>query len=84
MEAATTIGFIAAILTSLSMSPQVIKIYRTRQTTDLSLPAFSSLATGLCLWFIYGVMIGALPVIVGNAVGLTLVMYVVVMKLKHG
>lgn len=84
MEAATMIGFIAAILTSLSMSPQVIKIYRTRQTADLSLPAFSSLATGLFLWFIYGVMIGALPVIVGNAVGLSLVMYVVVMKIKQG
>lgn len=84
MDLATIIGLAAAVLSSLSMSPQVIKIYRTRQTGDLSLPAFLSLATGLFLWFVYGIMIGAVPVIIGNAVGMSLVLYVVIMKLKHG
>ncbi|HET57723.1 MAG TPA: hypothetical protein ENN35_04680 [Deltaproteobacteria bacterium] len=84
MDIATFIGLAAAVLSSLAMTPQVIKIYRTRQTGDLSLPAFLSLATGLFLWLVYGVMIGAMPVIVGNAVGFSLVMYVVVMKLKQG
>ncbi|MFA7461757.1 MAG: SemiSWEET transporter [Anaerovoracaceae bacterium] len=84
MELTTLIGLAAAVLSSLSMAPQVVKIYRTRQTKDLSLPAFLCLATGLFLWLVYGIMIGAMPVIVGNAVGFSLVFYVVVMKLKHG
>ncbi|MDD5475643.1 MAG: SemiSWEET transporter [Syntrophales bacterium] len=84
MELATVVGLAAAFLSSLSMAPQVIKIYRTRKTGDLSLPAFCSLAAGLFLWFIYGIMIVAVPVVIGNAVGLSLVLYVVIMKLRYG
>lgn len=84
MEPATIVGLTAAVLSSLSMTPQVIKIYRTRKTDDLSLPAFFSLAAGLFLWLVYGIMIIAVPVIIGNAVGLSLVLYVVLMKFRYG
>lgn len=84
MEPATIVGLTAAVLSSLSMTPQVIKIHRTRKTDDLSLPTFCSLAAGLFLWLVYGIMIMAVPVIIGNAVGLSLVLYVVIMKFRYG
>ena len=84
MNTATVIGLVAAVLSSFSMAPQVIKIFKTKKTTDLSLGAFSVLATGLFLWLIYGIMIGAMPVILGNAIGFSMVMYIVIMKLMHG
>ncbi len=84
MNTATIIGLSAAFLSSISMIPQVIKVYRTKKTENLSLGAFSVLAVGLFLWFIYGIMIKAMPVIVGNVLGLSLVCYIVIMKIKNG
>jgi len=83
MTVSTIIGLVAAALSSFSMAPQVIKIFKTRKTDDLSLGAFSALATGLFLWLVYGILIAELPVIVGNAVGLAMVLYIVIMKLRH-
>ena len=84
MNTATIIGLSAAFLSSISMIPQVIKVYRTKKTENLSLGAFSVLAVGLFLWFIYGIMIKAMPVIIGNVLGLLLVCYIVIMKIRNG
>jgi len=78
------IGFTAAVICSLAMIPQVVKIYRTKETSDLSLGAFAALGTGIFLWLVYGLLIHSVPVIFGNAVGLSLVLYVIIMKIIHG
>ncbi|MBN2398408.1 MAG: SemiSWEET transporter [Deltaproteobacteria bacterium] len=78
------IGFMAAVICSLAMSPQVIKIYRTKQTHDLSLGAFAVLGTGLFLWFVYGLLINSAPVILGNAIGFSFTLYIIIMKIIHG
>ena len=84
MNTANIIGFMAALICSISMTPQVVKIHKTKRTEDLSLGAFSVLATGLFLWLVYGLLIKAMPIILGNAVGFTLAMYIVIMKIRHG
>ncbi len=84
MGIADIIGFTAAVICSLAMIPQVVKIYRTKETRDLSLGALAALGTGLFLWLVYGLLIHSVPVIFGNAVGLSLVLYVIIMKLIHG
>lgn len=84
METAAIIGFVAAFVSALSMAPQVIKVYRTKKTKDLSLWAFSVLSVGLFLWFIYGILIRSAPVIAGNAVGFSFSFYIVIMKARHG
>lgn len=84
MNVADLIGFMAAVICSISMTPQVIKIYRTKKTNDLSLGAFSVLATGLFLWLIYGLVIHSLPIIAGNAVGVSFTLYIIFMKIRHG
>ena len=40
--------------------------------------------TGVALWFVYGVMLGAAPIIVCNGLTLLLAGTVVAMKLKFG
>jgi len=84
MSITNLIGFMAAVISSLAMTPQVIKIYRTKETRDLSLGAFAVLGTGLFLWFVYGLLIHSAPVILGNAVGFGLTLYIIVMKIVHG
>ncbi|HOO89779.1 MAG TPA: SemiSWEET transporter [Syntrophales bacterium] len=84
MNIETIIGFMAALLSAISMAPQVVKIYRTKKTSDLSLGAFGTLATGLFLWLVYGLLIHSLPVVVGNGIGFTITTYIIIMKIRHG
>ncbi|MBW2301993.1 MAG: SemiSWEET transporter [Deltaproteobacteria bacterium] len=78
------IGLAAGILCTLSFLPQVVKIFRTKQTKDLSLITFSMLSMGVFLWLIYGILIKEFPVIAANSVTLILALLIVIMKIKYG
>jgi MtN3 and saliva related transmembrane protein len=69
----TTIGLLAAALTSLSYVPQVTKALPRGSTDDLSLRMLIVLATGLALWTAYGFLRADYVIVVANSVGLTLV-----------
>jgi len=84
MNTATIIGLLAAVICSIAMTPQVTRVYRTKKTDDLSLWAFLTLSSGLLLWLIYGILIKAIPIILGNAVGFGLSLYIVIMKIRYG
>lgn len=84
MDGVTLIGLLAAAISTLGFAPQVIKIQRTRMTRDLSLGSYILLFSGLSLWLIYGLLLGALPIILGNAVACAMAGYIIYMKLKHG
>jgi MtN3 and saliva related transmembrane protein len=83
MDTGTILGICAGILTTGSFIPQVIKIYKTRETKDISMAMFVILAIGIALWLIYGFYIRSLPVIVANAVTLVLSSVVILFKLKY-
>lgn len=78
------LGIVAGFCTTISVVPQIIKTYKTRHTKDLSLGMFCLLALGVGLWCVYGVLINELPVIVANGVTFVLVIYIIIMKLRHG
>jgi len=48
------IGFIAAVLTSISFLPQVWKTLKTKSTKDISLSTFLIGFVGTSLWLVYG------------------------------
>lgn len=75
------VGYAAGALTPISFLPQVIKAWRTRSTGDLSLIMLLVLLAGVTLWLIYGLFIGALPVILANGATLSLVAILLAMKL---
>lgn len=60
------LGYIAAILTTGSFLPQVIKTVRTKDTSGISLYMYLFLLAGLILWFIYGLRIKSMPIILAN------------------
>ncbi len=84
MDTVTIIGLMAGVLTTLSFLPQVVKIWKLKETKDISLEMYIMLGTGILLWFIYGLCINEIPVIAANGVSLVLVSCVISLKLKYG
>jgi MtN3 and saliva related transmembrane protein len=78
----STIGFLAAILTSVAFVPQVLKVWRARSATDISLGMYTLFTLGVALWLVYGVLIHSWPVIVANFFTLLLAGAVLVMKIR--
>jgi MtN3 and saliva related transmembrane protein len=77
------LGFVAAILTTLSFLPQALRIRRQRSAADVSLVMYLMMLTGQALWLIYGVLFDSPSLIAANVVGISLVGWVLVMKLAH-
>jgi len=77
------IGMAAGTLTTASFVPQVIKIWKTRSSKDVSLGMFFVLATGVALWVVYGIMTSSLPVILANSVTLVLAVMIIALKIKY-
>jgi MtN3 and saliva related transmembrane protein len=84
MDLATTIGLIAGALTTASFLPQVVKTWRTHSTRDISLGMFAVFCVGVALWIVYGIILGAVPVIIANVVTLLLAGTIVVLKIRYG
>jgi MtN3 and saliva related transmembrane protein len=80
----TTIGFIAALLTTVAFLPQALKVWQTRSAKDVSLGMYMLFTLGVALWLIYGVLLNSWPIIVSNLVTLVLAGVVLAMKLRFG
>ena len=78
----TIVGFIAGSVTTAANLPQVWKTYRNKSGEGLSFRMLLTLAIGLGLWIIYGVMSKSLPLIVTNAIVFMLILLLIGMKLK--
>lgn len=83
MNIKLVIGIIAATLTTLSFIPQVVKAARTKKTEDLSLLMFVLFSAGVFLWMVYGILLGEAPIIIANALGLTMGLYLIYLKIKY-
>lgn len=84
MNLADLLGMIAGILTTVAFVPQVWRVWKTRSTRDISLGMYLVFTTGVGFWLIYGLVLGAWPIIVANSVTLILTGTVLVLKLRHG
>lgn len=78
------VGYVAAILTTVSFVPQAIRTLRTRDTAGISLAMYVMFTTGAGCWLIYGIAIGSLPVILANAITCSLSLVILLLKLRHG
>ena len=77
------IGYSAALCTTVAFAPQLIKVWRTRSTGDISLSMFLVLVTGILLWIVYGVLRQDGPLIAANAVTLILAGGILILKIRH-
>ena len=78
------IGYAAATLTTASFVPQAWLTFRTRNVSGISLGMYSAFTLGIVLWLLYGVMLGAWPVIIANVITLVLATSILAMKLIIG
>lgn len=83
MDIYEIIGFFAAILTTISFVPQVIKIYKSKETKSISLTMYVVFSLGILMWLIYGIHLKSMPMIIANAITLILTIYILFMKMKH-
>jgi MtN3 and saliva related transmembrane protein len=76
------LGYLAALLTTLSFVPQAWHTFRTRDVSGISLGMYSVFTAGVALWLGYGVLMRAWPVVAANAVTLALAAAILLMKLR--
>jgi len=70
------IGLLAGFCTTLSLVPQLHRMWRSKSAHDLSLAMFLVFGVGVLLWLLYGVSIRSLAVITTNSVSLVLVVVI--------
>lgn len=84
MELASVIGSAAGLITVLSFIPQVVRVWKTKRTQDLSVGTFSLLVVQSAGWTAYGVLLGQQPIIWTNVCVMVLTLAILTAKLKHG
>ena len=77
------VGYLAAVLTTVSFVPQVWHTFRTRDVSGISLGMYSVFTIGVALWLVYGLLLAAWPIVAANAVTLALAVAILAMKLHY-
>ena len=79
------IGFIAAILTTSSFLPQLIKVWKTKSSKGVSSLMYFVMLSGVILWGVYGYLIGSKSVLIANIVAglLQIVILILIFKNKN-
>tara|TARA_B110000967_G_scaffold27894_1_gene25843 strand:- start:264 stop:533 length:270 start_codon:yes stop_codon:yes gene_type:complete len=79
------IGFIAAILTTSSFLPQLIKVWKTKSSKGVSTLMYFVMLLGVILWGVYGYLIESKSVLIANIVAglLQIVILILIFKNKN-
>lgn len=77
------IGISATFFSLWSTVPQIKKSLTTKKTDDVSKWLIISLIVGLSLWVLYGIVKGDMVIAVANAIGVTLNVILLLLKLKY-
>ena len=78
------VGYGAGALTVLSLVPQALRAFRTREVHDVSWGLITLLIASAALWIVYGVATGQLPVILTNVGVVLLAGLILVAKIRYG
>jgi MtN3 and saliva related transmembrane protein len=77
------LGLIAGTLTTIAFLPQLHKTWTSKSAKDVSSVMMITFCIGVFLWFVYGLAIHAMPVVVSNAVTLVLALLILVLKIRY-
>lgn len=83
IDAIEILGLVAAVLTTSGFLPQIVKTWKTKDVSSLSLPMYLVLCTGMVLWLIYGVLTNSFALVAANTVSSSLTFLLVVFILKY-
>ena len=79
----TVLGLLAGTLTTIAFIPQLQQTWKTRSAQDVSLGMLLTFITGVALWLTYGLLLGALPIILANLITLVLTLGILGLKLYY-
>jgi MtN3 and saliva related transmembrane protein len=82
VPSAEFIGLTGGALTSFSLVPQALQVFRTRSVRDLSLQFMVLNTSGLVLWLIYGLVLGLWSVVFWNTLTIGLMSALLYAKLR--
>ena len=83
MEPVNIVGFTAGALTTIAFVPQVIKIWKSKRASDISMGTFAIFSFGVTMWLLYGIQLGAVPIILANGVTLVLSLTILFFKFQY-
>jgi len=83
LDTVTIIGLLAGALTTIAYIPQAIKVWRTKETHDLSIVWLIILSVGELIWIVYGALIWSIPLIATNIASVSLALFILAFKAKY-
>jgi MtN3 and saliva related transmembrane protein len=78
------VGVAAGLCSMTSFVPQLVKIWRARDASGISLRMFAVTALAFTLWTTFGLLQNSWPIAVSNGVCLMLVLVIVALRMKLG
>lgn len=79
----TLLGYAAGTITSFGFIPQVIKGFKTKHMKDVALWQPLLLGVGMSLWFVYGLYLNNMPMILANLFSIICNIIVIIQKLVY-
>lgn len=67
-QIANIVGTVAALFSMTSFAPQIVKIWKERDASSVSLRTYLVTVAGFVMWTIYGVLTKSWPVAASNVV----------------
>lgn len=77
------IGYLGGVFITISFIPQVLKSYRTKRVSDLSLGMIVCQIAGTVLWLVYDFLVGGKPIILMNSFFIFVILYLLFLKIKY-
>jgi MtN3 and saliva related transmembrane protein len=82
--AVNAVGMAAAMCTTVSLVPQLLRVWRLRSAREISLTMVLVFSLGVLLWLVYGICIHSTPVILANVATLGLSLAILALKVRFG
>jgi MtN3 and saliva related transmembrane protein len=83
MNPSTIIGLGAAVLSTVSVLPQLVKIVRTNCVKEISNGMWLIMCNSVTLWVTYGVLVGDVPIVAGNVLVYIQAAAILMLKKKY-
>jgi MtN3 and saliva related transmembrane protein len=83
MDTITILGLTAALFTTISLFPQLVKVWKTKSTKDISISMFALFCGGVLLWFIYGLFVKDFPIIIANSFAFIQAVVILALKVRY-
>ncbi|MFC2019514.1 SemiSWEET family sugar transporter [Chloroflexota bacterium] len=84
LVSAEYLGLSAGVLTTCSMIPQLIRVFKLKSAREISILFTSLFLTGVICWMVYGIVLRLPSVIIWNAIMAILITILLYAKLRYG